>query len=97
MIQSRQYKIDLWLFIGSITVVLYIIIVNLMLVKNLDNESLRSLMEWITIPVFIAGALIPVIVIFRLIANKTDSRAIATLSLFFSLLTAVLIGYTTLV
>ena len=76
---------------------LYIIIVNLMLVKNLDNESLRSLMEWITIPVFIAGALIPVIVIFRLIANKTDSRAIATLSLFFSLLTAVLIGYTTLV
>ena len=97
MIQNRKYKIDLWSLIGSITVLLYIIIVNLTLVTILDNESLRSLMEWITIPVFIAGALIPIIVIFRLIANKTDSRAIATLSLFFSLLTAVLIGYTTLV
>lgn len=97
MTQNRQYKIDLWLFIGSITVVLYILIVNLMLLKNLSNDALRSLMEWITIPVFIIGAFIPLIVIFRLISNKTESRAIAVLSLFFSLLTAVLIGYTTLV
>ncbi len=68
-----------------------------MLVKNVSNDSLRSLMEWITIPVFIIGAMIPLIVIFRMVSNKTESRPIAILSLFFSLLTAVLIGYTTLV
>lgn len=97
MKRNKQYNIDLWLFIGSITVVLYILIVNLMLVKNVSNDSLRSLMEWITIPVFIIGAMIPLIVIFRMVSNKTESRPIAILSLFFSLLTAVLIGYTTLV
>ncbi|MEO8773741.1 MAG: hypothetical protein ABI263_05390 [Gelidibacter sp.] len=97
MKQNKQYKIDLYLFLGSITVVLYILIVNLMLVKSLSNDSLRSLMEWITIPVFIMGAFIPLVVIFRLISNKTESRPIAILSLFFSLMTAVLIGYTTLV
>lgn len=97
MIPNKQYKIDLWLFIGSITVLLYILIMNLMFVKNWSNDSFRSLMEWITIPIFIMGAFIPLIVIFRFISKKTESRSLAILSLLFALLTAVLIGYTTLI
>lgn len=97
MMENRQYKIDLWLFIGSITVLLYVLIMNLMFVKNWSNDSFRALMEWITIPIFIMGAVIPLMVIFRFISKKTESRSLAILSLLFGLLTAVLIGYTTLV
>lgn len=96
MKQNRQYRIDLWLFIGSITVLLYILIMNLMYVKNWSNDAFHSLMEWITIPVFIMGAFIPLFVIFRFISKRTESRSLAILSLLFGLLTAVLIGYTTL-
>ncbi len=97
MIPNRQYKIDLWLFIASITVLLYYLIMNLMLVKNCSNESFRSLMDWITIPISILGAIIPLIVIFRFISKKTESSSLAILSLLFALSTAVLIGYTTLI
>ena len=97
MKQNRQYKIDLWLFIGSITVLIYILIMNLMFVKNWSNDAFRSLMEWITIPIFIIGAFIPLVVIFRFISKKTESKPLAILSLLFSLLTAFLMGYTTLV
>ena len=65
--------------------------------QNGNNESFQSLMEWITIPIFIMGAFIPLIVIFRFITKRTESRSLAILSLLFGLLTAVLIGYTTLV
>lgn len=97
MNQNKQYRIDLWLFLGSVTALLYILLMNIMNVKNWSNDAFRSLMEWITIPIFIMGAFIPLIVIFRFISNKTESRSLAVLSLLFSLLTAVLIGYTTLV
>lgn len=68
-----------------------------MVAKNWSNESFQYLMEWITIPVFITGAFIPLVVIFRFITKRTESRSLAILSLLFGLLTAVLIGYTTLV
>ena len=93
MKQNRQYNIDLWLFIGTITVLLYILIVNVMFVKNWSNDSFSSLMEWLTIPIFLLGAIIPFIVIFRLISKRTESRGLAILSLLFALLTTVLTGY----
>ncbi len=97
MKENKQYKIDLWLFIGSITVLLYILIMNLMFVKNWSNNSFQSLMEWINVPVFIMGALVPLIVIFRLISQRTESRGLAILSLLFALLTTVLIISTTVI
>lgn len=96
MKKSKPYRFDLWLFIGSIVVLLYILMMNLMYVKNWSNDAFTSLMEWITIPVFFIGTFIPLVVIFRFIIKKTDSKPLAILTLLFSLLTAVLIGYTTL-
>ncbi|WP_027126896.1 hypothetical protein [Gelidibacter mesophilus] len=97
MKKNKHYRIDLWLFIGSITVMLYILLMNLMFVKNWSNDSFKALMEWITIPIFFIGTFIPLIVIFRFLTKKTDSNPLAILTLLFSLLTAFLIGYTTLV
>ena len=96
MKQNKQYRIDLWLFIGSIAVLLFLLLMNLMFDESGKN-SFKAVMEWITIPIFIMGAFIPLIVIFRFIMKRTASRSLAMLTLLFSLLTAVMIGYTTLV
>lgn len=96
MKQNKQYRIDLWLFIASITVLLYLLLMNIMFVKNWSNERMSALMELISIPVFSVGAFIPLIVIFRIILKKTASKPLPILTMLFSLLTAVLIGYTTL-
>ncbi|RXJ45891.1 hypothetical protein [Gelidibacter gilvus] len=96
MKQNKQYRIDLWLFIGSIAVLLFLLFMNLMFDESGKN-SFKAVMEWITIPIFIMGAFIPLIVIFRFIMKRNASRSLAMLTLLFSLLTAVMIGYTTLV
>lgn len=96
MKKNKQYRIDLWLFIGSIAVLLYLLFMNLMFEESGQN-AFTAVMEWITIPIFVMGAFIPLIVIFRFIMKKTESRSLAVLALLFSLLTAVMIGYTTLV
>lgn len=97
MKRNKQYSIDLWLFIGSIAVMLYILVMNIMFSESENNDGFRDLMEWITIPVFIMGTIIPIIVVFRSIVKKTESNVLAILSILFSLVTAILIGYTTLV
>ncbi|MBO3098039.1 hypothetical protein [Gelidibacter pelagius] len=96
MKQNKQYRIDLWLFIGSITVLLYLLFMNLMFEESGKN-AFKAVMEWVTIPIFIMGAFIPLIVIFRFIVKKSVSTSLAILTLLFSLLAAVMIGYTTLV
>ncbi|OBX24868.1 hypothetical protein LX77_00102 [Gelidibacter algens] len=96
MKQNRQYLIDLWLFIGSITVLLYLLLMNIMFAKNWSNVAIEAIMELITIPILSAGAFIPLIVIFRIVLKRMFSRALAILTMLFSLLTAVLIGYTSL-
>lgn len=93
---NNRYGIDLWLFIASIIVLLYILIMNLMFVKNWSNEAFRSFMEWFTVPIVIIGSFIPLIVIFRYISKQTNSKALAALTMLFSLLTAIFMGYTTL-
>lgn len=98
MTKNKQYKIDLWLFIGSITVMLYILVVNLLLLQNSESITvLRDLLEWITVPIFIMGTCIPIVVVFRSIVKKTESKSLAILAILFSLLTAILIRYSTLV
>ncbi|HUH26749.1 hypothetical protein [Gelidibacter sp.] len=96
MKQNKQYRIDLWLFMGSIAVLLFLLFMNLMF-DDSGKEAFKSVMEWITIPIFIMGAFIPLIAIFRFIMKKYASRSLVMLTLLFSLLTAVMIGYTTLV
>ncbi|MBJ7879907.1 hypothetical protein [Gelidibacter salicanalis] len=93
---NRQYSIDLWLFIGSIMVLLYLLLMTIMFDKDYSNTGLRAIMEMITVPIFSIGTFIPVIVIFRGISKKTESKSLAILTMLFSLLTAFLIGYTTL-
>ncbi|MBA6153653.1 hypothetical protein [Gelidibacter maritimus] len=95
MKQNKQYRIDLWLFIGSISVLLYLLFMNLMF-EDSGSNTFKAIMEWITIPIFIMGAFIPLVVIFRFIVKKTVSTSLAILTLLFSLLAAVMIGYTTL-
>lgn len=93
---NKQYRIDLWLFIGSIMVLLYLLLMTIMFDKDYSNTDLRAIMEMITVPIFGIGAFIPLIVIFRGISKKTESKSLAILTMLFSLLTAFLIGYTTL-
>ncbi|WP_299390741.1 hypothetical protein [uncultured Gelidibacter sp.] len=93
---NRQYRIDLWLFIGSVIVLLYLLLMNVMFDGENSNTALKSLMEVITVPVFSVGAVIPIIVIFRGISKKTEQKSLAILTMLFSLLTAFMIGYTML-
>ncbi|MEZ4792306.1 MAG: hypothetical protein R2783_02160 [Gelidibacter sp.] len=95
MKQSKQYRIDLSLFIGSIFVLLYILFMNYAYINGWDDPVLVGIMEFITIPFILLGCLIPVVVVFRYISKKTQSRTLSMLTVFFSLLTAFLIGYTT--
>ena len=96
MNQNKQYRIDLGLFIGSIAVLLFLLFMNLMFEES-GKDAFKSVLEWITIPIFIIGAFIPLIAVFRFIAKKYTSKSLIMLTLLFSLLTAVMIGYTTLV
>lgn len=96
MARNKQYRIDLWLFIGSVLVMLFILMMNLMFSESHDNKTFRNLMEWVTLPVFAIGICIPVVMVFRSIVKKTESKSLALLTILFSLLTAILIGYTTL-
>ncbi|TXE10882.1 hypothetical protein ES711_02980 [Gelidibacter salicanalis] len=93
---DRQYRIDLWIFIGSVIVLLYLLLINVMFDNAYSNTNFKDTMEMITIFIFSVGAFIPLIVIFRGISKKTESKSLAILTMLFSLLTAFLIGYTTL-
>ncbi|TDU39923.1 hypothetical protein BXY82_1961 [Gelidibacter sediminis] len=93
---DKQYRIDLWIFIGSVIVLLYLIIMNIMFDNEYNSTVLRAIMELITIPIFTIGAFIPLIVIFRGITKRTESRSLAILTMLFSLLTGIIIGYSTL-
>ena len=65
MKNNRQYLIDLWLFIGSIVVLLYILFMNYAYINNWDNTVLIAIMELITIPLILLGCVIPVAVVYR--------------------------------
>lgn len=93
---NRQYRIDLWLFIGSVIVLLYLLLMNVMFDRENSNTALKSLMELIMVPIFSIGAVIPILVIYRGISKKTEQKSLAILTMLFSLLTAFMIGYTML-
>ena len=97
MKNNRQYLIDLWLFIGSIVVLLYILFMNYAYINNWDNTVLIAIMELITIPLILLGCIIPVAVVYRHILKKTQSRTLSMMAILFSLMTALLISYTTFV
>ena len=86
---------DLWLFIGSIVVLLYILFMNYAYINNWDNTVLIAIMEFITIPLILLGCVIPVVVVYRHISKKTQSRTLSMMAILFSLLTAILMSYTT--
>ena len=97
MENNKQYFIDLWLFIGSIVALLYILFMNYAYVNKWDNTVLIAIMELITIPLILLACVIPVIVVYRYITKKTASRTLSTMAVLFSLLTAFLISYMTFV
>lgn len=92
MNQNKQYKIDLWLFLICAAILLYLIITNFMLAKNQGNSTYNTL-ENINIPIYIVGGLLPFIIITRFVVHKTKNRSLAILSLLFSLLIYVFIGF----
>jgi heme/copper-type cytochrome/quinol oxidase subunit 3 len=91
---NKEYRKDLWLFIASVVVLLYILFMNYAYVNQLENVFMRGIMELVTIPMIILGSVVPVIVVYRHITKKTQSRTLSMLAVLFSLVTAILIGYT---
>ncbi|HXJ99229.1 MAG TPA: hypothetical protein VNJ50_10300 [Gelidibacter sp.] len=97
MNQNKQYKFDLWLFMACTMVLLYLLLINLMISKNWSNDVFNSLMDWMSVPIYSLGIILPIVVVIRLVLNKTQNRSLAVLSLLFSLLSFVFIGYSTFV
>jgi len=91
---NKPARIELWLFIGSFAVLLYILFMNYAYAEKWDHTVLIAIMEFITIPAILLASVIPIIVVLRFIRKNTQNRTIAILTLFFSLLTALLLGYT---
>lgn len=92
---NKPTGIEVLLFIGSFIVLIYILFMNYAYVQNWDHTLLIAIMEFITIPAILLASIIPIIVVLRFIRKKTKNRTIAILTMFFSLLTAFLLGYTT--
>ena len=95
MKQDKQYSIDLWLFISSTIVFLYLLFMDYAVVNNWDNTAWGVITELTTIPMLFLGCVIPIVVIYRLITNKAQNRSLAILSMFFSLMTVAVIAYLT--
>ncbi|MCK7590523.1 hypothetical protein M0G43_08065 [Subsaxibacter sp. CAU 1640] len=94
MEQNKEYRKDLWLFLGSVIVLLFILFTNYVHVNNWDNEVLLKMIDILTFPMIIIGSIVPLIVVYRFMIKKTQSRTLSMLTLFFSLFTAVIMGYT---
>ena len=69
---------------------------NYAYINQLDNVSMIAIMELVTIPIIIIGSIVPIIVVYRFISKKTQSRTLSMLAVLFSLVTAILIGYTSI-
>lgn len=67
---------------------------NYAYINNLENVVMYAVMELITIPMIIIGSIVPVVVVYRFISKKTQSRTLSMLAVLFSLVTAILMGYT---
>ncbi|MEZ4803049.1 MAG: hypothetical protein R2797_09775 [Gelidibacter sp.] len=92
---TKQSKIDISLLIGSALALCYILFMQYAYLKKWDHTVLIAIMEFITIPIILIGCVIPIMTVFRFISKKTTNRTIAILTLFLSLLTAILMGYDT--
>jgi len=92
--KTKEYRKDLWLFIASVIVLLYILFMNYAYINQFNNVVLQGIMEFITIPIIVIGSVVPVVVAYRFISKKTESRTLSMLAVLFSLMTALLIGYT---
>lgn len=93
---NKEYQKDLWLFITSTIVLLYLLFMNYAYINQLDNAAMIAIMELVTIPIIIIGSIVPIIVVYRFISKKTQSRTLSMLAVLFSLVTAILIGYTSI-
>ncbi|MGJ8592309.1 MAG: hypothetical protein ACSHXF_07160 [Aquaticitalea sp.] len=95
MRNKKQYRIDLWLFLASTIVLIYILFMNYVFINKWENESLKAIMELISIPMILIGSIVPLIVVYRFISKKTESRTLSMLAVLLSLVTALLISYLT--
>lgn len=93
---NKEYQKDLWLFITSTIVLLYLLFMNYAYINQLYNAAMIAIMELVTIPIIIIGSIVPIIVVYRFISKKTQSRTLSMLAVLFSLVTAILIGYTSI-
>jgi uncharacterized membrane protein YesL len=91
---NKEYRKDLWLFIVSVIVLVYILFMNYAYFNQLEDSIMTGIMEFLTIPIIIIGSLVPVVVVYRYISKKTQSRTLSMLAVLFSLVTAILMGYT---
>ncbi|MEO6347217.1 MAG: hypothetical protein ABIO60_04825 [Aquaticitalea sp.] len=91
---NKQYRIDLWLFIGSVLVLLYLLFMNYANLNKWENTVLIGILKLFTIPFILVACAIPMVVVFRFISKKTKSRTLSMLAVLISLVTAILIGYT---
>lgn len=97
MRNKKQYRIDLWLFLGSVAVLLYFLFMIYSHTIEWDNKKLKHLLEFMMVPIILLGCLIPVVVVYRFISKKTESRTFSMMAVLLSLVTAVLINYMTIV
>ena len=93
---NKEYRKDLWLFIASVIVLLYILLMNYAYANRLENVFMNGVMEFITIPIIIVGSVVPLIVVYRFITKKTQSRTLSMMAVLLSLVTAFILGYTSL-
>lgn len=90
---NKEYRKDLWLFIVSVIVLLYILFMNFAYINDINSVVMQGIMELITIPIIIIGSIVPIVVVYRFISKKTQSRTLSMLAVLFSLVTAILMGY----
>ncbi len=66
---------------------------NYAYINDLKDDGLQGIMESITIPMILIGSVVPLIVVYRFILKKTESRTLSMLAVLFSLVTGLLMGY----
>ena len=81
------------LFFGSIIVLMYVCFMHVAYYYELKTQLLRVVLEMVTIPVFIASAIIPIWVIYLLVTKQTSPKNLAYLTLLISFISIAIIGY----
>ena len=92
--ETKASKTETMLLIGSVIVLIYFLFMQFAYANQWDNTVLVAIMEFITIPIILLGCIIPLIVVYRFISEKTSNKVFSGLTLLFSLIIAIMLAYT---